>query len=226
MYIYFFYFNIQPYLSQHLKHPFHFFLFTPLSCCAFWSLCQYTALLHFFLFRVYHHSPVLPWLLLLVLYSRHQIFLFSFSDIFSPTIMFFLLHFAYLTLLSASLFLHFYASKQLSYYTFFSLSLEMKPCSWFFSVLVPLQLYLPYSTNITIFYLVFQPFSSNAMPLGGMPCTLLYSCVFFHRGHTSFFFFYYVFFVTSPHTLLLPLVVFFPLLYQDIFIYYVLFLNI
>ena len=95
-------------------------------CCAF--LCSgYTTIFQFYYGRFFS-----------VLHSKHQIFLLSSSDIFSPTIVSFLLYWVYLTLLSAFLFLYFYASRQLLYYTFLSFSLETKLYLWFSFVLVSL----------------------------------------------------------------------------------------
>ena len=123
---------------------------------------------------------------LLVLYSGHQIFLLSSSDIFPPTIVSFFPYFVHLTLLPVLLFFYFYASRQFLYYTFLSFSSETKSCSWFSSVLVSLQSYSLHSTNVTTFYLVFQPLLSSAVLLGGIPCTPLYSCAFFHKECTGF----------------------------------------
>ena len=129
------------------------FSYTSLSILniLFASLCLFPFLLHFLeplpmycsavLFSVqgillppqFYHGCFFS-----VLYSRHQIFFLFSSNIFSSTIVFFPLHFVHLTLLPASLFLYFHASKQFSHHTFFSLSPETKPCSWFSSVLVPL----------------------------------------------------------------------------------------
>ena len=124
----------------------------------------------------FHHGCFLP-----VLHSGHQVLLLSSFDIFSPTIVSFLPYFVYLTLLPTSLFLYFHASRQLLYYTFLSFSLETKSCSWFSSVLVLLQSHPPHPTNVTTSYLIFQPFPSNAVLLGGIPHVLLYFYAFLHK---------------------------------------------
>ena len=121
-----------------------------LPCCAFAPLGHTTT-------PQFYHGCFFS-----ILYSRHKIFLFSSSNIFSSTTVSFLLHFVHLTLLLSLLFLYFHAPRQLSHYTFFNLSLEIKSCSQFSSVLVPLQLYSLYSTNIITFYLVLHPLSSIA----------------------------------------------------------------
>ena len=64
MHIHFLYFYIQLYFSQYFKYPPYVSLCTPLFCCIFWTLYLYTVLLCFCLYRLYHYSSILPWLLL------------------------------------------------------------------------------------------------------------------------------------------------------------------
>ena len=172
----------------------------------------------------FYHGYFFP-----VLYSGHQIFLLFSSDIFSSTIVSFLPHFAHLTLLPASLFLYFHASEQLSHHIFFSLSPGMKLCPWFSSVLVPLQLHPSHSTNVTTSHLVFQPFSSNAAPLSGMPHALLYFCAFSHRGHAGLLHYMHYFFLSlSPFYLYVrtfPFIMFYSPIFEILyflFFYYLL----
>ena len=116
----------------------------------------------------------------LVPYSGHKIFFLSFFDI--PSTISFLPHHLYFMLtapLSLAVFsLHFHALRQLLHYTFFKCSPKTNPCPWFSCVLVPLQSYPLYFTNITTFHLVVHPLCSNAALLRGIPHVLLYSCAF------------------------------------------------
>lgn len=99
----------------------------------------------------------------------------------------FLPHLTYFTLLLTSLSLYLYASKQLLHHTFLSHFPETNPCPWFPSVLVSLYSYLLYSTNVTTSHLIFYPFFSNAVLLGGISYILLYSYTFLHKECASSF---------------------------------------
>ena len=144
-----------------------------LLCCVFAIVGRATT-------PQFYHGFFFP-----ILHSEHKIF---FSPIFLLLIVLFLSHLTYSTLHPPSSFLCFHASKQFIHHKFLSCFPEINPCSRFSSVLVPLYSHPPHSTNITIFFLVFHPLSSNATPFGGMPCTPLCSCTFFCRECTSFFF--------------------------------------
>ena len=100
----------------------------------------------------------------------------------------FLPHLTHSTLYPSPSFLYFYASKQFPYYRFLSCFPEINSCPQFSSVLVPLYLHPPHSTNITISFLVFHPLPSNAAPFRDIPCVLLCSCAFLHRKCASLFY--------------------------------------
>ena len=127
-----------------------------------------------------------------VLYSRHKIFLFSFFNTFSSTIISFLPHLVYSTLLPlpifSSLFLDFHASRHLVHHTFVSYFPETNSCPQFSFVLVLLYWHPPHSTIVTISHLVVYSLSSIVVPLGGIPHVLLYSCTFLYIECTSFSF--------------------------------------
>ena len=78
--------------------------------------------------------------------------------IFLPLIVSFLPHLTYSTLHPPPSFLCFHASKQ-----------------------------FPHHRNVTIFFLVFHPLSSNAVPFRGMPHTPLCSYAFLRRERTGLF---------------------------------------
>ena len=143
-----------------------------LLCCTF-AIVGYATTPQFY------HGFFFP-----VLHSGHKIFP---SSNFLLFIMSFLPHLTHSTLHSSPSFLHFHTSKQLPHYRFLSCFLEINPCPQFFSVLVSLYSHPPYSTNVTIFPLVFYPLSSNAAPFGGIPRVPLCSCAFLHRECAGLF---------------------------------------
>jgi len=145
-----------------------------LLCCTFAVVGCATTL-------QFHYGFLFP-----VLHLGHKIFPFSSFDIFLPMIISSLPHLAHSILLPPPFFLYFHASKHLLHHRFLSCFPVRNPCPQFFSVLVPLYLYPPYSTNVTTSHLVLYLSFSLAAPFEGMSHALLCSCAFLYKECAGF----------------------------------------